>query len=1446
MFLFLKKTPTLIACILLTISQLDAQSGIEPIFVGTDAPAWMQLLAAPDPNVFEVQAAYEAYYRERPFEKNNYTQYYKRWMRWARPYTQGDGSLRLPTAAQQADHEARLVATRRTSHELTGLSDRTAMGWTFKAPVRTTDVDGTTPVTWQTNIYSLDIAPSNANILYAGGESGGIWKTTDKGLNWTLLSAGITHGAVGAVKIHPTNPDIAYACTNGKIVKTTNGGSSWTTVYTAASLWVNALAISDADPNIVLAAANQGLIRTTNGGTAWSVLHTNQTWDVDFKIGDATTVFCIRKNGGSSDFMRSTNGGASFVAQPTGWWVPGTGESVTGAHIGVCPSSSSKIYAYLCGSGTNLAGYVGVFVSNDGGTSWANTHPSGAVGNAPTPYAVPSHTNLMTSNGTTGLEQGFYDMALIVNPANSQQLIAGGTSWWRSNDGGVTWAALGSYAGGLAWSHPDMQALAVSGTDLWIATDGGLDYSSNWATSITARMNGITGSDMWGFDSGWNDDYLVGGRYHNGNMGWSETFGTDISYRLGGAESPTGYVNPGPGRKSYFSDIGGVALNGGLTGGVTEFSFTFEPTESYAYYANSELVWDPRCWNIVYAGKDNKIWRSEDGGTSFAALYTFPGNTDNKVYDIEVARSNPQVLYCSQWDGTDDKIWRSTNGGVSWSACTALPLPNNNDRVKLAVAAEDANVLWVGLTYGSNGKKVYKSTDGGTTWTNLTTSVLDNFRVTNIMAQYGTNGGIYVGTDGGVFYRNNTHTNWQPYSTNLPLSAETNRLKPFYRDGKIRNGCWGFGIWEAPLFEPSAVIAQAMSSSLESKCTRDTVYFDDYSVAEHAGASWSWAFSPAPSYVSSTNVRNPKVVFGASGTYTATMTLTKNGTPYTSTLSITVDNACAPDSIPDQAVVLGGNDDPGAVVLPSLGITTNTFSVTAWVKPDGIQPDYSAIFMSDGSEAAGFNFREGNNTLGYHWPGGQWWWDSNLIVPADEWSHVAFVVDGASPTKTIAVYVNGIKATHNVTPAAVNFNSTAQLGKYRDWGDRHMKGEIEEVVIWNKVLTQNEIREQMHLPHVPANEPGLLAYYQFNEPSGQVLDRAGSRHAGMAGSAARLSSSCPMGPGNSHRMSVTNGGAKVFGQTGLTLTFPAAGPYPNGELVATRINWTPHLTPATADPLSPCYWVIRNYGTNSTFAVLSSIQFAGIGNVPAVSTPNQYRFFKRSNNAFGSTWGSPQDVAEALTYGTNGAATFSLGNGITSFSQFIVAKPASALPVEWLFFDLKKIENQQVRLDWATATEQNTAWHAVERSRDGFQFEEIGRVPAAGQSTTRRDYTWTDQQAVDAAATARQTVFYRIRQIDQDGREAYTNIRSVDFLNKNAAPSAGIFPNPAVAGSQLQVWADTPDECIVRVYDAKGRAVRVQRFSEKTSLALGDLAAGTYAWRIESGQHIWTGRVLVR
>ena len=1213
-------------------------------------PEWVTLMYSENPKVTDVEKAYEAYYQIHPFEKNTYTQYFKRWRQWAIKYMDQDGYIKLKDPSEDLKTQDRLQALKGRSPE---------SNWEFIGPKQTWSMGSSNQVkvTWQANTYGLAIAPSNVNTVYAGMEGGGVYKSIDKGLNWTYITPNLNIGSVRAIAVHPTDPNTVYFGAGGFIYKSINGGVIWSVSLQSANLWVNDLLVNPANPSIIYAATNQGFKRSVNGGTSWSNILTGESWTVAIKPDNANIIYTVMDNGSSSKFYKSTDQGAVFIEKPTGWFVPGSGESVYGVRLTVSQANSNIIYALLGGDGTNLNGYIGVYKSTNAGESWTNPH--GTLG---TPYNINTHPNLMAHNGTDGFYQGFYDFAIVANPNNAEEVIVGGTSWWKSTNGGVLFAPLGSYVGGLSWSHPDMQWLEAQGNDLWICSDGGINYSTDFAGTIEARMNGISASDFWGFDNGWNEDVLVGGRYHNGNTAYYENYPEGQFLRMGGAEAATGYVNPGENRRVYHSDIGGTIIPSTLNGDPEWFDVGKWPNESYYAAEFSEMEWDPRCFNTIFIGNGNKIWKSSNGGISYSAVFTSPDATSS-IEHIEVSRKNSNVIYASQrsndlWDG---KIWKTTNGGNSWTACTTLPTSSGGGRRVMSISADgqNQNILYVGLAYGDANEKVYKTMDGGVSWINLSTPLLNNVTITDILHQIGTNGGIYIGTTNGVYYRNNVMSDWDYFSNNLPLTAYTCKLKPFYKKGKIRNATYGKSIWQCDLYENAPPVAQISVNKMTYDCPRDTFYFMDHSALNETNATWTWVFTGA-SYVSSNTVKNPKVVYNTPGKYNVKLTVTDIYGTSTQTLKklIVVNNLCGADTIRGKCVQLYGNNNSSYVAVPRLNINTNAMTITAWVKPTGIQPEYSAVFMFNGDDAAGFNFRESSNTLGYHWPNGAWWWDSNLTVPSGEWSHVAMVVE---PTG-ITLYVNGIGQKHNFSVSPIDFNqATSYIGRYRDWGDRHMKGAVDELCVWNKSLTQNEIRDLMHLTKVPANDSFLKLYYQFNESNGPILDKVGIAHGELAGSAAKINSTVPAGGGKSSRLNITSGGLKSFPGTEVNITFPASGTYPNGDVIVYKINGTPNTMPSTF-PLSNSYWVIRNFGTNTNFTALSQLQFGNIGNVTnnQATMPANIKLYKRNTNS-DIIWGTYIESGDAVTTSTNAQVTFNSGLNLTNFGQFEVAKEFTTL-----------------------------------------------------------------------------------------------------------------------------------------------------------------------------------------
>jgi len=1219
-------------------------------------PEWARMMYSQDPNVAEVDFLYEQYFESHPFEKSIHTQNYKHWRRQVDPFMDINGRIVIPS---QEEQQARLDRMERRYSLKSGRNG----DWRCIGPFTTIAVNDIPDldVSWQANVYCFDQSDSRPDILFAGCEAGGLFKSVDKGLNWRLVSAAVPVATITDVKIAATNPDLVFFTSNQRIYRSTDGGETWEQVYMIGDDgWQ--LLIHPTNPQIMFCAANNGLLKSSDGGTTWSRLFTGTCWDIKFHPANNDIVYLIKTNSAAkrAEFFKSTDGGETFTIRDSGWFVPSNPAAAKdeGAKIGVTPAAPDRVYVALIGQGkAGDNGWIGLYRSINAGESWMNPNlPDGGPYNS-------SHPNPATFD-PDGKEfhQGFYNFALAVSHTDPEKLWLGTVTFNRSTNGGASWTRIGSYYAqqDIGWIHPDIQDLHVRGNEIFVCSDGGINFSTDELRSHEARNNGLAGSDYWGFGQGWNEDVLVGGRYHNGNSGYYQTYGTGNSLRLGGAESATGYVNPMDNRKTYFSDISSALLPEIYDGQVVYFSKLGKyPRETYAESYSSEIEWDPRYADHLYLGEGSKIWKSEDGGKYFEALYNFG---TGKVLEIEVSRSNPKVIYCvfqnkgGDWDPCG--LRKSTDGGKNWSSLTLVP---SNDRLRLEIALnpDDENDLWVISVNASDGRKIYRTIDGGKTWQSMNSDMFNGERPRDMVVQAGTGGVTYFATSAGVYVYDPTAATWSEFMNGLPADTKALEMKPFYAAGKLRLATTGRGIWETPLFAQSVPDAMPMTLTDTLYSVNDTVRFESYSVINLEGAQWQWTITPEPRWISSKAARNPKVVFGSKGSYDVTLSITDalgRTSSRTIPAMVTFADPATPDALAGKAMDCTKSGEYAQT--DDLGITTNVLTITAWVKPDGIQPDYSAIVMNNVT-AAGFNFRGGNNTLGYHWPGGAWYWDSHLIVPAGQWSYVAMVANGSSMT----VYVNGIGAKHTVNLQRVNIG-TMNIGNYMGWGDRNFKGQIDEVCIWKRALSQEEIREMQNLIKPSGTgDPDLTGYYQFNESGGAVFNRADDGIGSLMGETKRVASTAPVGPGTSSRLSLNSSGTYDFAGTGLTISLPGGGSVYPGETVVTRISALPALQPVNYPNLG-CYWVMNNYGSDH-FQASTEVRLVPVSGEAAdtiIKAPEHAQLYTRSARGSDSSW---EKLCGAVSVGAGEGGVFRFGSacGIAGSAQIFVASDQSSVPL---------------------------------------------------------------------------------------------------------------------------------------------------------------------------------------
>ncbi|MBK6481636.1 MAG: T9SS type A sorting domain-containing protein [Chitinophagaceae bacterium] len=875
------KLTSLLLVLLFIASLLHAQNTLPKINASDPSlPGWVKMMYDEKSNVFLVDSAYQAFYNGNKPHNDIYARWYTNWRRKVSPFLDEKGYVHYP-----GTEETNLQLAYRNSLQSTLRSNWQHAGPEIHYSAKSSETSPFEPISEHANIYGVDRSLSNPNVLIAGSESGGIYKSVDAGENWNLVTPDLLIFTSRAVRIHPTNENEMLFAGGGKLYKTSDGGATWATIGDPAfqnlNFWADDLLYNPGNPDIIYIGTDKGMFRTTDGGLNWTEILLNYCISINVKPGDPSVIYALQYDPATkiSYFYKSIDFGATFTKYSDGWFeVPvadaGKIESY-GGRIAVTEANPEKVYVLLVGSSQTsaqlqLGGFIGTYVSNNAGESWSNPH--GLIG---APYDFDTHPCLMDFDGhSADYNQIYYNTFIIASHLDENRILIGGLNMWRSDDGAASYQGVGGYIGGLPLMHVDIQTMRNYKTsetteEVWWSSDGGINHSTDFLETHQSKCKGILATELWGYDQGWNEDIMVGGRYHNGNMGFLEGYPEREFLALGGGEAPTGYANYSHERKVYFSDIGSVTLPETIDG-ITDYSGSSgQPNESYYQGESSRIVFDWNNYHTAYMGKENKLYKSNDGGSSFYSIYSFGTNSNQRVLWIEQSRVNTQILYVQQLQSSKSVLWKTVDGGINWSQVT-LPLANQK-YLNFTLSGTDENGLWLSFTNGGNGSKIYYSDNGGTGWTNLTTAALNNFNIWSLAHQFGTNGGVYLAMKQGiVFYRNNNMPDWEVYGDGLPAVAEPLRIVPFYKGNKIRLATWHVGVWENDLYETSELIADFAIGNQTIYCSGDTIFFTDHSVAS-AAATFQWSF---PGAIPSTSVeKNPAVVYAVPGTYDVTLTI---------------------------------------------------------------------------------------------------------------------------------------------------------------------------------------------------------------------------------------------------------------------------------------------------------------------------------------------------------------------------------------------------------------------------------------------------------------------------------------------------------------------------------------------------------------------------------------------
>lgn len=859
----------------------------QPAFTGAspdtaDYPYWIRMMQDQSVNFYDVQRAFDTYWQDRPVERSSGFKPFKRWEYMTRLYRIRPDGTRLP-----ADHSYREYMKYIASHS----ASRSVSGdWTNLGPFNLPDGKGYKGL-GRLNAIAFD--PANANILWVGSPSGGLWKTTVGGNSWNSTVDNLPSLGVSSILIDYSNPSVMYIGTGDRdagdaaglgVFRSTDGGASWSPWRNGmGTCTVGRMIMHPSNHLLIVAATSAGIFRTTDGGASWTFIRDGNFKEIVFKANDPSVVFaCEGRN-----FYRSTDTGLSFVQVTSG--LPALGERGV---IGVTPADANYVYFLV----TNGDSYRGLYRSTNAGLSFSLRSDS------------PNIMSWDCTGGTGG--QAWYDLDIAIDPLNRNIVYAGGVNCFKSTDGGTTWAISSHWWGdcGVPAVHADLHALEWNPLDgrLYAANDGGIYYTSNGGTAWTEITDGMPISQVYKIgQSATVRDKCVNGYQDNGTstfMGtyWQFTNGGDgMECAVDNKNAAWSYstIYFGSIHRHYYNNWDLEVCNNGLYGidesGAWVTPFILDENDPGIMFVGLKNIW--RCTNVKAPAGAISWSRISDG---------LAGSNSVEMCFLEQSPANTGILFAGRYD---NKLFRSDDAksaSVTWTDLTPF-LPSSGLPVDLECHPDQPDKVYL-----SQDHRIWSSGDRGLSWTDISGSLPD-VTFSSIVYYLNSNDGLYVSSDIGVFYRDRSMSDWVLFSGGLPADASINEIEIWYHptdpdQDVIRAGTYGRGMWESDLFHdlPEADFASTATRVL----TGCPVGFTDMSYG--VPISWEWTFQGAA--VTTSTESNPDgIVYNVPGTYLVKLVITneagEDSVTYTDFITVSDDALPQVSFTADDTVVCAGS-----------------------------------------------------------------------------------------------------------------------------------------------------------------------------------------------------------------------------------------------------------------------------------------------------------------------------------------------------------------------------------------------------------------------------------------------------------------------------------------------------------------------------------------------------------
>ncbi len=656
--------------------------------------------------------------------------------------------------------------------------------------------------------------PAQPRTFYMGVASGGVFRTTDSGTTWVPITDGkVPLGSTGSIAVADSDPNIIYLGTGSDgvrsnvstghgVYKTIDGGQTWqfSGLYNAGQ--IGAVRIHPTNPNIAWLSATgdifkanseRGIFKTTDGGKTWrKTLYISDTvgaMDVELQPGNPNVVYAwmsrlerkpwtIISGSREGGFYKSTDAGETFHKISAG--LPG--ELIGKGNIAVTNANPNRVYALV-----EAKPGGGFYRSDDAGQTW-----------------------LLVNSQDTLITRPFYYTTLGADPTNADVVYAGAESFFKSTDGGKTFTRFPTPHG----DNHDIWISPKDGNIMIQSNDGGANVSVDGGKTWSTQMNQPT-AEIYGV---WMDNefpYKLYGAQQDSNTiiisSLADPFNRDDFRNGPGCE--TGPIMPHPRDANivYGSCKGQYGWMDMKTG--QEKNYWIGAQSLYGNAASdlilrfqrvSPMATSPHDPDILYYGSQY-LHQTRDKGVTWEKISPdltakpeccqgVSGEpitrdvTGEEFYSTLYAITESPLERGVIWTGSNDGPFHITrDNGKTWTNITPKDLPPGG-RVQYIEASPHRKGSAYYATYryllGDYQPYLYRTDDYGKTWVRLTdgkNGIPADWPTRVVREDPDREGLLYAGTEFGMFISFDNGAHWQPFQLNLPNVPVTD-IKVYRKD----------------------------------------------------------------------------------------------------------------------------------------------------------------------------------------------------------------------------------------------------------------------------------------------------------------------------------------------------------------------------------------------------------------------------------------------------------------------------------------------------------------------------------------------------------------------------------------------------------------------------------------------------------------------------------------